>query len=178
MFLATTANQNFWKTDEKILFLGEWCKLYDQKHIWSKLDYEILPSPWEEREKLNNRHTYLDNIYEKYLSCLTLTLNDYHGEDNSEKYWRIVIGPWLNIFIGIIFDRYLSIETAISSKKITHTWIIPLDMDNWVPLDTFNFVEKAYEDINFNLCFRLNCVYFFYLITQSLYSMLHRIIRK
>ena len=24
-------------------------------------------------------------------------------------------------------------------------------MDNWVPLDTFNFVEKAYEDINFNL---------------------------
>ena len=151
MFLVTTANQNFWKTGEKLLFLGEWCKLYDQKHIWSNLDCETLPSHWEDREKLNDRRIYLDNIYEKYLSCLTQTLNNYHGEKNSEKYWRIILGPWLMMFIGVIFDRYLSIETAISSKKITHTWIIPLDMDNWVPLDTLNFVERASEDINFNL---------------------------
>ena len=68
MFLATTANQNFWKTDEEILFLGEWCKVYDQKHIWSKLDYEIVPSHWDEREKLNDRYTYLDNLSEKYLN--------------------------------------------------------------------------------------------------------------
>ena len=151
MFLVTTANQNFWKTGEKILFLGEWCKLYDQKHIWSKLDYETLPSHWEDTERLNHRYTYMDNIYEKYLSCLTLTLNNYHGEDNSEKYWRIILGPWLSIFIGVIFDRYLSIKTVINSKKDTHTWIPPLDIDQWVPLDTLNFSARASEDINFNL---------------------------
>ena len=151
MFLVTTANQNFWKTDEKILFLGEWCKLYDQKHIWSKLAYETLPSHWGERGKLYDRYTYLDNIYEKYLSCLTLTLNNYHGEDNSAKYWRIILGPWLRFFIGVIFDRYLSIESVINSKKDTHTWIPPLEMDLWVPLDTYNFAKRASEDINFNL---------------------------
>ena len=43
MFLVTTADQRFWKTDEKILFLGEWCKIYNQRHIWSNLDYEVLP---------------------------------------------------------------------------------------------------------------------------------------
>ena len=44
MFLATTANQLYWKKDEKIMFLGEWCKVYDQKHIWSKLDHETRHS--------------------------------------------------------------------------------------------------------------------------------------
>ena len=93
MLLATTANQNFWKTDEKILFLGNWCKLYDQKHIWSKLDYETIPPHWRDKRKINDRRTYLDNIFEKCLSRLILTLNNYHSEDNSEKYWRIILGP-------------------------------------------------------------------------------------
>ena len=60
MFLVTTANQDFWKTGEKILFLGEWCKLYDQKHIWSKLAYETLPSHWEDREKINDIHAVIN----------------------------------------------------------------------------------------------------------------------
>jgi len=52
MFLVTTANQKFWKIDEKILFLGEWCKIYNQKHIWSKLEHETLFSHWGKREEL------------------------------------------------------------------------------------------------------------------------------
>ena len=97
MFLATTANQHYWKTDGKILFLGEWCIAYDQQHIWSKLDYEILQSHWDEREKFDERYIYLENIYEKYLKNLASSLNDLHSEDRSLRYWRIIIGPWIPI---------------------------------------------------------------------------------
>jgi putative transferase (TIGR04331 family) len=151
MFLVTTANQNFWKTDEKILFLGEWCKIYNQKHIWSKLDYETVPSHWDEREKLNDRYVYLDNLSEKYLNSLASALNNTHREDHSAKYWRIILAPWLSVFIGVIYDRYLSIHSAINFNKVTHTWVAPLNFERWVPNDTLAFISKAYGDVNFNL---------------------------
>ena len=34
MLLVTTALEDTWGTDEEILFLGEWCKLYDRKSMW------------------------------------------------------------------------------------------------------------------------------------------------
>ena len=151
MFLVTTANQNLWKTDEKILFLGEWCKIYDQKHIWSKLDHETLPSHWDRWEDLNKHYKCLERIYENYISSLVLNLNDFHNEDHSVRYWRIILGPWLSNFIGVIYDRYLSIQSAAKSNKAIHTWIPPLIGERWIPKDTATFNSRACGDINFNL---------------------------
>ena len=66
MFLATTANQKYWETDKKILFLGEWCKVYSEKHIWSNLDHETLPSHWDKYQEWDSHRTYVEEIYEKY----------------------------------------------------------------------------------------------------------------
>ena len=33
--LVTTAIEEIWGKDEEILFLGEWCKKYNRKKIWS-----------------------------------------------------------------------------------------------------------------------------------------------
>jgi putative transferase (TIGR04331 family) len=151
MFLVTTANQNFWKTDEKILFLGEWCKIYDQKHIWSKLDYETFPSHWDKCEDLNLHCKYLESVCEKYLNSLVLSLNNSHNENHSLRYWRIILGPWLNLFVGIIYDKYLSIKSVIDSEKITQTWIPPLMPEQWLPSDTTTFRLRAVGNNNFNL---------------------------
>ena len=150
MFLVTTANQKFWKTDEKILFLGEWCRMYDQKHVWSNLDHETLPSPWDEWEKLDQRYTYLESTYERYFANLASNLNDSHCENHSFRYWRIIIGPWLNRFIQVIYDRYLSIKLAIDSGKVTHTWIPTLNSERWGPMDTDTFIQQAFTNNNFN----------------------------
>ena len=68
MFLATTADQRFWKKNEKVLFLGEWCKIYSQKSIWSQLDYEVLPYHWNDREKMYRDFQKLDETYENFLA--------------------------------------------------------------------------------------------------------------
>jgi putative transferase (TIGR04331 family) len=151
MFLATTANQNYWKKNEKILFLGEWCMSYDQQHIWSKLDHEIIPSHWDEWEKLDERSIYLESIYEKYLRILASNLNDFHNEDHSLRYWRIIIGPWLRQFVDIIYDKYLSIKSAIESNKASHTWIPRLNPAQWVSADTITFNLRANSNNGFNL---------------------------
>lgn len=135
MFLITTADQRYWKTDEKILFLGEWCKIYEQKHVWSKLDYEVLPYHWDDRSRLPQEYPYIRFVYEKYLQCLAGRLNEIHGVSYSIRYWRILIGPWLGFFIQILYDRYLSIRAAIDSGLVTHTWLPPLKPDHWVARD-------------------------------------------
>ena len=50
MFLVTKADQRFLKTDRPILFLCEWCKRYNQKHV--NLDYIVVDYHWNDRAKL------------------------------------------------------------------------------------------------------------------------------
>src|ERR1700752_1167886 len=116
VFLVTTADQRYWKTDEKILFLGEWCKIYDQKPVWSKLDYQVLPYHWDDRDQLYRDYLFLRDLYERYLKQLAERLNEIHEVDHSVRYWRIIVGPWLAYFIQSSFDRYLSICNAAKSR--------------------------------------------------------------
>ncbi len=151
MFLATTANQKYWETDKKILFLGEWCKVYSEKHIWSNLDHETLPSNWGKYHEWDSHRIYVEEIYEKYLKVLASNLNNCHNEDHSLKYWRVIIGPWLIKFIIVIYDRYLSIKSAIDSHKVTSTWIPYPKPEQWVPVGTYDFLELSVGNDNFNL---------------------------
>ena len=121
MFLITTSDQRFWRTDEKILFLGEWCRLYSQKHIWSKLDHQVLPYHWNDRKKLYEDSLYLNSIYEGCLKNLSSRLNKLHGVNYSPRYWRILLGPWLLSFIPIFYDAYFSIKTVVDSELATNT---------------------------------------------------------
>jgi putative transferase (TIGR04331 family) len=146
MFLISTADQRFWKVDENILFLGEWCKNYDQKHIWSKLNFTVLPYHWDDREKLYRDYLYLDTVTEKYLTLLSEKLNTLHQVDYSLRYWRIVVGFWLYYFIEILFDRYLSIKNATDSKLVSDTWICPQNLERWAPNDFTDFNQWVCTD--------------------------------
>lgn len=146
MFLITTADQNFWKTDETILFLGEWCKIYDRKPIWSELRYTVLPYHWDDRKKMYQDYLYLDQVYEKYLPLLSEKLNEIHDVNYSSKYWRIVAGQWLYQFIEIVFDRYLSIKNATQTDCISDTWICPHDSTLWIPTDIPDFIQYYCSD--------------------------------
>ena len=56
----------------------------------------------------------------------------------------------MNTFIYVIYDRYLSVKSAINSNKVTHTWVPPINFE-WVPEDTKVFVFNALRDNNYNL---------------------------
>jgi putative transferase (TIGR04331 family) len=146
LFLITTADERTWKTNKKIIFLGEWCKLYSQKHIWSKLDYETIPYHWDNRSKYYQDYKYLSNIHEKYLKVLTHSLNNIHGYNYSIRYWRIVIGPWLRYFTDTVFDRYCSIKSAIDIKKVSSTHVIEFDIEEWIPKDFNQFYKNFTTD--------------------------------
>lgn len=146
-FLVTTSDERTWKTDEKILFLGEWCKLLSRRNIWDQLDYKVLPYHWDDRNRLLSDYNYLISIYEKYLEILTQKLNHVHGENHSIEYWRIVIGPWLQIFVSTVFDKWLSIEEALRIEKITGTWVLDFGKEGMIPFGMKDMQHYSCSDL-------------------------------
>mgnify|MGYP002819096603 CR=1 FL=1 len=131
------------------MFLGEWCKLYGQKHVWSKMDYETLPYHWDDRAKLYKDSRYLDRVYERFLPALAGQLNEIHQVGRSTDGWRIIIGPWIYYFISVLYDRYLSICNAIDSGKVTQTWVPQLKESEYAPRDFTEF-EKCIASDEYN----------------------------
>ena len=97
MFLITTSYKKSWgNKSENILFAREWCKLFSNKKYWEDLNYEVFPYHWLDRNKLYADIQNLDDMYEKYLDIMVVQLNNLHNVKHTNRYWRIIIGPWLN----------------------------------------------------------------------------------
>src|SRR2546427_2927490 len=107
MFLATTALSEFWDKDQEILFLGSWCLRYDRRAEWESLKYQVMPCPWDDRKRFYDAAHYLDECGERILIQLTRYLNSVHGTSCSQRYWRILIGPWLIHYMHVAYDRYI-----------------------------------------------------------------------
>lgn len=150
MFLATTALEDLWDKSQKIVFLGEWCKLYDRKHEWSKLQHETLPYHWDDGQKLYKDYLYLNALYEEILPEVSKSLNKIHGVNHSVRYWRIIVGLWLLSFIFVLFDRYQSILSAAEYAKVKNTLIIRADRTRYVPNDFGVFSVWAAESDEYN----------------------------
>ena len=137
--LVTTALEETWPQDKPILFLGEWCRRYTRKVVWETLDAEVLPYHWDNRVKLYQDYSYLQEFYERLLVSLAQQLNNIHCTDYSLRYWRILIGPWLGYFVQILFDRWSSIQQAISVFEISETIVLTAQEKHFIPNDMVGF---------------------------------------
>ena len=146
MFLALTANQEIWDKSQKILFLGEWCKLYSQREVLENLEYETLPDPFSEIVDFESVLSYIDAIYERNLALLADELNRLHSVNHSKRYWRIVVGPWLRIFIETLYERYLIIKNAERSNNVTGTRLRKFDSASVVPFELKDFFNRIVTD--------------------------------
>lgn len=123
--LVLTALETTWGESEELLFLGEWCKLYDRREIWRRRNYETVLFHWDDREKLAKDYDDLAGLHQRLLSCLTDALNRVHGVNYSLRYWQILLDPWLMAYIGVFFDRWEHLRIAFESNE--HLQIVFLE---------------------------------------------------
>lgn len=145
--LIATALEETWPSeDTPVVFLGEWCKLYNRKEKWSKYDSVTVSYHWDDRKKLYKDYLYLRDIYEEILQELSLKLNEIHGVDHSLRYWRILIGPWLGYFIQMVFDRYEMVHRACLQYSIGGVNCALPKIEDYVPNDMKSFGSIYAED--------------------------------
>ena len=146
-YLVTTALEETWPDKNKeILFLGEWCKLYDRRNIWSKLTHKVAPYHWDDRDKLYKDYIYLDQLYETLLEEFTNGLNNFHNIDKSKRYWEILIGYWLGWFIHIIFDRWSMLKYVIDRYKNLSCKISHFESNKIIHKDSKEFCNEVIHD--------------------------------
>lgn len=146
--LILTANEYTWPKDNKepVLFLGEWCRRYSRKAVWQKLDAEVATYHWNDRQKFFNDYQYIQDLYEKLLFDLSNKLNSIHSVNYSLRYWRIFVGPWLGLFIQILFDRWFMLKQTIEKENITNCIIFDRDPISIVSNDIKHFSNLHIDD--------------------------------
>ena len=146
--LVTTALDTSWgELNQKIIFLGEWCKRFSKRNLWSHLDYETIDFHWRDRQKLENDHQYLEDLNEELLENLAIFLNDFHKLNKSKEYWRVVIGPWLLVYIPVIWDRWEAITSVMNLNEEMDTYFINNALFRKPPNDITQFREDHDSDI-------------------------------
>lgn len=138
MFLATTADSRFWDSGRKLLFLGEWCRLHDQRERWQTLDHAVLPYPFDDRERLFNAYCDLQPLNERLLGALTDALNEVHAARHTARFWDVVAGLWLREFLEIVVERYTCLRAALDTGAVDATKV-PFTRHHVIPRDSLDF---------------------------------------
>ena len=139
--LVTTSLKNTVPRNKKLLFLGEWCNLYSEKKKFKKKKLKILDYHWDDRKKLAKDYRYLNKFKKKILINFSKNLNKFHSEKKSVRYWNLIIGPWLNSFLAIYFERHENIKKAFKDFLINETYILKINSNSMVP-ESFEHFSK------------------------------------
>ena len=129
-----------------LLLAGRWCEINNEDFLKAE-EYQVVKYPWDDRKKLVQAYEETERIYNILLPKLSQWLNDYHGENHTEKYWEIIIGIWLRYFIQMIYDRYEVISSAVSECSGLSAYILSNEI---VPKDFNDFFKKHTEDDFYN----------------------------
>ena len=147
MFLATTALNQYWDKEQKNLFLGDWC-IKDAQSIID-LEYEILPYHWNNTDDMIDDMNYIYSTYFELIPQISKHLNNLHNVNFSDKYWSFLIGPWMFIFLNILYDRFISLTRASETGYDLDTVI---SKDTYVPENFADFYQLiVHDEYNFYL---------------------------
>jgi putative transferase (TIGR04331 family) len=144
--LITTADERTWVFGRPVLFLGEWCRLYDRKAIWEGMDAEVAPPFGIDPKQRKKDFDYVQALASELLFELTDALNAFHNTKHSSRYWNILVGYWLQYYIAICFNRYFTLKEALETYEIVSTTINVGSEISLVTTDTDTFMSALRDD--------------------------------
>lgn len=146
-FLITTADERSWKFDRPSIFLGEWCLNYPRKDIWSKMD-AIVAAPYGLSEDERHRDFLLvEKIKSDLLVLLKDALNKHHKTERSIRYWRILLGHWLDRYVAVIVNRWSTLGQLFEKHAVSETVIFELADYSLATHDSYSFCFAVNDDL-------------------------------
>jgi len=145
-YIITTADERTWKFDRPVIFMGEWCRRYDRRHIWADMD-AIVAAPYGlGRAKKDSDHSEARELEKKLFSVLCEVLNQYHGVQHSERFWRIVLGHWLYRYVDVMLNRVKTLEQCFKAYQISGTTSYANDHYTLATPDSFSAILACNDD--------------------------------
>ena len=92
--------------------LGNWFNLNT-----NKFKKKILLYHWQKKIKQEKDYIYLKKTRFKIINFLIQELNKFHCINYSKQEWTIILEPFLQTYLTVIFDRWKIINSLSRNKK-------------------------------------------------------------
>ena len=142
-------------------YLGDWCIKYINNN--TRLDVNKLPYHWNDKKKLIKDYKYLKNLHPIILDSIFKKLNKELGVNYKKIFWEIYLGPWLNYYLQVMFDRWEIIDSFLKIHGDNFlTDKFDYEENDFICKNLEEFIYNLYSDeynhIIFNeiLAYRLN----------------------
>ena len=157
--LATVGISETWDFDSKLFILGAWCLtnernkalLKNRDYLFRNIDAAKKIDNFYRRVSRKEAEDYCYKIYKEILPQLSENLNSIHEVSYPERYWQVLIGPWLFFFIQILYERYKRIENAFDLFPNLYTYVLPMEQCRLRTYDTNELMAVKVNDDYYNL---------------------------
>lgn len=145
-FLVTTADERTWKFDRPVIFLGEWCRLYHRRQVWSKMDAVVAEPYGLDQGKKDQDEAQVRKLEAELFPSLCNVLNRHHGTTHGERFWNIVLGHWLRTYMSTLANRFKTLESCLDAHEIAGTAVIADNGYSLATLDSLSATLAANDD--------------------------------
>ena len=118
--------------DKKIILLDDLLKDRINKEAINYKTFSYASLNLDERYKI---FCYLDNLSEKIILEIKENLNTLHNVDFDIDDWKIIIGPWLNNFLKLTYNRFYKVLGALKDNDISEITIFNCEDECFTPID-------------------------------------------
>lgn len=108
-----------WKFDRPTIFLGEWCRTYALKRTWEHMPAIVAAPYGTDPAQKDADYKRAREIEEILFPKLCNVLNNHHKVLHSERFWRILLGHWLQRYIDVMINRIKTLEQCFDSYQIS-----------------------------------------------------------
>lgn len=158
-YLVTTSDERTWKFDRPVLFLGEWCRTYQRRSVWQGMD-AVVAEPYGLTAHEKDRDlAYVHGLVDQLLPELADALNALHGTRHGVRYWNMLVGFWLQYYVAVAFNRYVTVERALERHATSGTSVLRAGLYPLVVQNSAGFI-RACNDPGFNHAFYGSVVQF------------------
>ena len=105
-YLITTTDCSRWPNSGHLVFIGTFCLPDDPDSLLDKYTYEVAETSVSPDDKLRC-FQLSESVYESLNTQIADALNQSHQYSKSTRYWEILTGSWLRLFVDIHISRIL-----------------------------------------------------------------------
>ena len=150
--ISTKLELEVCKNKKKVL-AGNWCyQDNDKKKFHSNL---VTNNPWSSPRDFNNDYKYIKDLLNRCIISIVEYLNKIHNKKFSKKFWKILILPWLTIYLPAYYFRWRLIKQILKIQKDINFYNLENLKNEFVPTDSYDFHKNIRNSQEFNyLIFR------------------------
>ncbi len=137
-YLITTTDRSRWPNSGHLVFIGTFCLPDEPDSLLDQYTYEIADTAVSSENKL--RYFQLsESVHDSLSTQIADALNQSHQCNKSVRYWEILTGPWLRLFIDLLISRIFLIAKLREVYPDIQLVCTDATRSSRTPFDTANF---------------------------------------